>query len=198
MHRLIGTSVLALFIGTGLTGCAEMSKTEQGATIGAVAGGVVGATVSKDKAKGAVIGAVVGAVAGGIIGNYQDKQMASRAEAAKKYGYGANQGDRLEVEASSLQPQDVAPGATVQSSVQYTALSSTDGQQIRIKETRTLLGAQDTIQLAEREVVRDQGSHTSTFKFTMPKDFPKGDYTLVTTISDGKQAKTARDSLRVI
>lgn len=196
MHRLIGTSVLVLFSGAAMTGCAEMSKTQQGATIGAVAGGVVGATVGNDRAKGAVIGAVVGAIAGGIIGNYQDKQVASRAEAEKKYGY--PRGDRLEVEGSSLEPQGVAPGASVQSSIQYTALSSTDGQQIQIRETRTLVGAQDTIQLAEREVLRDQGSHTSTFKFSVPKDFPRGEYTLVTTITDGKQAQTARDSLRVV
>jgi hypothetical protein len=76
-------------------------------------------------------------------------------------------------------------------------LSATEGEQINLKETRTLIGPQETIQLAEREVVRDQGSHTSTLKFTIPKDFPKGDYTLVTTISDGNHSQSARNPLRI-
>lgn len=198
MKRIIASSVVFLFISSQLAGCADTPKTGQGAGIGAIAGGVLGALVSKDKGKGALIGAALGAVAGGVIGNYQDQQTASRAEAAKKYDYAGKQGDRLEVEGFSLNPQDIAPGANVESSVQYTALAASENQQIKLKETRTLLGEKDTLQLAEREVVRDQGSHTSTLKFTVPKDFPKGDYTLVTTISDGKQTKTARNPLRIV
>lgn len=34
-------------------------------------------------------------------------------------------------------------------------------------------------------------------KFTMPKDMDKGDYTLITTVSDGKQTKKVKNHLKV-
>jgi hypothetical protein len=202
MTRVIASGVAVLFISSQLAGCANTpdtgQRTAQGAGIGAIAGGVLGALLSNDRGKGALVGAAIGALAGGIIGNYQDRQTASRAEAAQKYDYAGKEGDRLEVEGFSLSPQDATPGANVESSVQYTTLAASENQQVKLKETRTLLGEKDTLQLAEREIVREQGSHTSTLKFTVPKDFPKGDYMLVTTISDGKQTKTARNPLRIV
>ncbi|MGH8772847.1 MAG: hypothetical protein ACREV2_16980, partial [Burkholderiales bacterium] len=61
-----------------------------------------------------------------------------------------------------------------------------------------LEGNNGTVQLADREVTRAQGSHSSMIKFTMPQDLPKGPYTLVTTISDGKQTKSVRNPLQVV
>lgn len=210
MRRHIASSVVTMFIGAQLTGCAAIpgaaaggasgaaaggaSGAATGGAAGAAIGGAAGAAVSESTVKGAVVGAAVGAIAGGFIGDYLDKQTASRAEAATKY----SSRDHLELETSSLTPEEVSPGESVETSVQYSALSATEGDQIKLTETRTLIGPQDTIQLAEREVLRDQGSHTSTLRFTIPKDFPKGDYTLVTTISDGKHRQSARNPLRVV
>lgn len=61
-----------------------------------------------------------------------------------------------------------------------------------------LLGGQDSVDLGRRESVRPQGTHTSTAKVSMPKDLPKGNYTLVTTISDGKMTKTAKSPFAVV
>ncbi|MGH8773381.1 MAG: hypothetical protein ACREV2_19730, partial [Burkholderiales bacterium] len=104
----------------------------------------------------------------------------------------------IEVEGGSVTPESVTAGATVESSVQYTALSSTEEGQVKVRETRMLEGNNGTVQLADREITRAQGSHTSSIKFTMPNDFPKGNYMMVTTISDGKQTKSIRTPLQVV
>lgn len=57
-----------------VSGCANMSNTQKGATIGAIAGAVIGkGTGDHDKSR-YVWGAVAGAIAGGAIGAYMDKQ----------------------------------------------------------------------------------------------------------------------------
>lgn len=195
MKRLFIGFVIYSFLGLQLLGCATMTETEKGAAVGAVAGGVLGAIIGDTK--GAIIGTFAGAIVGAVIGNYYDKQIASRAEAAKKYEYRAKE-DKLEIEDSSIVPQDVAPGSTVETHVQYTVLASTETQQMRITETRILANRNERIELAKREVVRSQGSHLSTMRFAVPKDIAKGDYTLITTISDGKQTKTSKSAMRIV
>lgn len=74
-HILFACALLVL--GTLLTGCANLSKTEKGAAVGAGAGAVVGGAIGKavgSTAKGAIIGAVVGGTAGAVIGQQMDKQ----------------------------------------------------------------------------------------------------------------------------
>jgi hypothetical protein len=125
-----------------------------------------------------------------------DKQTATRADAEKKYGPVTT--DRLEVESFGLTPPSAAQGVAVEALVQYTVLLAAATGDIKVSETYTLVKGQDTIQLSNREVVRQQGTHHSSLKFTLPRDLAKGEYTLVTTISDGKTTKTAHAALRVI
>ena len=194
MKKIIIVFVIVSFLGLQLIGCASMSGTEKGAVGGAAAGGIIGAILGDTK--GAVIGALAGAIIGAVIGNYYDKQTASRAEAAKKYEY-TNKEEKLEIENADLKPQDIAPGSTVESTVLYTVLTPDPGQNIKITESRTLVNGNERLELAKREVVKPQGTHLSTMKFTMPKDIEKGDYTLITTISDGKQTKTVKSTMRI-
>jgi outer membrane protein OmpA-like peptidoglycan-associated protein len=56
------------------TGCAGMSKRDQGAIIGATAGGAIGGVVAGNTVKGVIIGAAVGGAAGAIIGHQMDQQ----------------------------------------------------------------------------------------------------------------------------
>lgn len=67
--------VLAVAISSlTMAGCANMSNTQKGATIGAIAGAVIGkGTGDHDKSR-YVWGAVAGAIAGGAIGAYMDRQ----------------------------------------------------------------------------------------------------------------------------
>jgi len=62
---------------TGVTGCASLNRTEQGAVIGAGTGGAIGAVIGKQTgstARGAILGAVLGGAAGAVIGRQMDKQ----------------------------------------------------------------------------------------------------------------------------
>lgn len=195
MKKVIAASLIVSLCGLQLSGCAEMNATQKGAGIGAAAGAVLGGLAGGDR-KSIFIGAALGAIAGAIIADYQDKQTASRAEAERKYG--AVKQDKLEIDSSSLTPNDVMPGDKVESAVQYTALAAKESQQFKVMETRTLTSDKESVQLASREVVRTQGSHTSTMKFTLPKDIAKGNYTLVTTVSDGKHKRTVKNPLRVV
>ncbi|MHB1233150.1 MAG: glycine zipper domain-containing protein [Burkholderiales bacterium] len=197
MKKVIAASLILSLCALQLSGCADMSATQKGAGIGAVAGAVLGSITGGDR-KSILIGATLGAIAGAIIADYQDKQTASRAEAERKYG--AVKQDKLEIDSSSLTPDNVMPGDKVESAVQYTALAPKQAQQFKVTETRTLISDKDkdSVQLASREVVRTQGSYTSTMKFTLPKDMAKGDYTLVTTVSDGKHKRTVKNPLRVV
>jgi len=172
-----------------------MGTTGQGAAVGAVAGGVLGAITGNGKS--AAIGAAVGAVAGAVIGHYIDEQNATRVDAAKKYSYDARS-NKLELERTTLSPDRVTPGGTVDAAVQYTALAPDTSQQVKVTETRSLVGGKDSVDLGQREVLRPQGTHTSSVKMTLPKDLPKGAYTLVTTISDGSITRVARSGFTVV
>ncbi|MDO8891211.1 MAG: glycine zipper domain-containing protein [Sulfurimicrobium sp.] len=195
MKQIIAASLVVSLCSVQLTGCAEMTQTQKGAGIGAAAGAVLGSLTGGDR-KSILIGAALGAIAGAIIANYQDKQTASRAEAERKYGTVTQ--DKLEIDSSTLTPDNVMPGDKVESAVQYTALAAREAQQFKVTETRTLMNDKESVQLASREVVRTQGSHVSTMKFTLPKDVAKGDYTLVTTVSDGKNTRTVKNPMRVV
>ena len=195
MKKILASVLVVSIAGAQLGGCADMGTTGQGATVGAVAGGLLG-TITGDR-RNAALGAVIGAAAGAVIGNYIDKQNATRVDAAKKYSYDARS-DRLEVESSTLLPQTVSAGGTVDTTVQYTALAPDTSQQVKLTETRTMVSGKESVDLGRREVVRPQGTHTSTAKVNLPKDLPKGNYTLVTTISDGKNTKSARNAFTVV
>jgi outer membrane protein OmpA-like peptidoglycan-associated protein len=68
-------TLLAALVLAGVTSCASMNKTTQGAVIGGVAGGVAGGVIGNQTgstARGAIIGAVLGGAAGAIIGHQMD------------------------------------------------------------------------------------------------------------------------------
>lgn len=190
--------VSLLLIVVLLSGCASMSGTEKGALIGAGVGAGVGALVGDTK--GAIIGAVAGAVIGAVVGNYYDNQVATREEALSKHRTNRVNTLSIDIDSSSVNPQTVMANSTLDAQVQYTILAPSDVSQITVVETRALVKGNERMELAKREVVRTQGTHLSTMRFTMPRDIEKGDYTLITTISDkeGRQIRTVKNSLKVI
>jgi outer membrane protein OmpA-like peptidoglycan-associated protein len=73
----VAAASLLTVAASGLTGCASLSKKQNGAVIGAAAGAAVGGAVGRSNgstAKGAIIGAAVGGAAGAIIGHQMDQQ----------------------------------------------------------------------------------------------------------------------------
>jgi outer membrane protein OmpA-like peptidoglycan-associated protein len=80
--RSSSSVLLAAALVLPLAGCAQMSRTEQGAVIGAGAGAAAGAVVGRavgSTARGAIAGAVVGGAAGAMIGQRMDRQAAELA-----------------------------------------------------------------------------------------------------------------------
>jgi outer membrane protein OmpA-like peptidoglycan-associated protein len=76
MRKLVSGIIVAILV-VGLSGCASMSKTGQGAIIGGAAGTVIGGAIGHAAGNtlvGAIIGAAVGGAAGAFIGRYMDKQ----------------------------------------------------------------------------------------------------------------------------
>jgi Glycine zipper len=199
MQSITTPTILAALVALQLAGCAsapdgEKSRTGQGAAIGAVVGGLLGAATGGDR-KAILTGAVVGAAVGAAIGNYQDRQVASRAEAARRVAL-ANE-PKLEIDGHGNQPQRVKPGAAVESQVGYTVLAPGHAQDMLVTESRVLVRGGETFPLGKREVTRPQGSHVSTLRFTLPADLPKGDYQLVTTIASGTLTRTVQTPLGV-
>jgi hypothetical protein len=105
---------------------------------------------------------------------------------------------KLFIEKTYVTDQNVQTGSMVEVNIQYTLLAPVDMHQIEITETRILRTADGTFELAKRDVVRTQGTHLSTIKFTMPYDVPRGYCILYTTISIGNYAKTAKSILNNI
>lgn len=190
---------IALAVAFTLGGCASgpdggTSRAGQGAIAGAVIGGLLGAATGGDR-RAVMTGVLAGAAVGALVGHYQDRQIASREEAARRYAL-ANQ-PRLEVEGQQNSPQRAAPGAAVESQIGYTVLAPGSGQDMKVTESRALVRGNDNFPLSKRELSRPQGTHQSTLKFTLPRDLPKGDYQLVTTISSGGLTRTVQTPLVV-
>ncbi|MGD2123475.1 MAG: OmpA family protein [Gemmatimonadota bacterium] len=67
-------AVAAAFL---LSGCASMSKTQEGAAVGGAAGAVLGGIIGNQTgstARGAILGAAIGGAAGAVIGRRMDEQ----------------------------------------------------------------------------------------------------------------------------
>ena len=72
-----GILALNLLLAIVFSGCASLSKTEEGAIIGGGAGAVLGGVIGNQTGsttRGAIIGAAVGGAAGAIIGRQMDQQ----------------------------------------------------------------------------------------------------------------------------
>lgn len=77
--------VIVVMGGLSQSGCASLSRAQQGVLIGGVGGAAGGAAIGgkKNAGKGALIGGVLGALSGGVIGNYMDQQAQALASVAE-------------------------------------------------------------------------------------------------------------------
>lgn len=177
-----------------MSNCASMSMAEKCAMTGAVGGGIIGAYL--DEEKGAAIGAVAGAAAGMIIGSYIDDRISSRDEAARKYEY-ASQSEKLIVENAYAKPLQVSQGGELRMSVQYTVLLPAGQEKTTIFESRKISRGNDVFDLGSRKVERTQGTYLSSLNVSLPRDLEKGDYSIVTVISNGSGRKSACNIITV-
>lgn len=195
MKKAIVLITLFFIICPQLFGCATMSFGEKGAITGTAVGSLIGAAIGGRN--GAVIGAIVGTVFGSVIGHYYDKQVASRAEAARNYNYSFRR-EMMQIENSSLTPEYVPSGSKLEVNVMYTFLSPQRNKQVKITETRVLDLGSEKIVLDRREVLRAQGTHISTLRFTTPRDLQRGNYIVTTIVSTNNETRMISIPFKVV
>ena len=96
---------------------------------------------------------------------------------------------------STITPQITETGAKVEASINYTLLGPESLKSRSITETRILTNRRKSFELDKRERSREQGTYSSTVKFTVSDEMPTGSCTLYTTISDGEYTKTVKSEV---
>ncbi len=197
---LRGCAIVAI-LGTQIGGCASTGGGQyasDSAIGGCIAGALAGLMAKDGKVGGALAGCALGGLTGWAVGSYVDRQVATRAEAAKAARYDSRQ-TMLEVVSSEISPsRAVSRGATIETAVRYHVLAPDVSSSVKVIETRTLKSSNDAVQLSQREQVRAQGTHISTQKVSLPKTLPQGDYKLITTVSDGTTSTQVATPFTVI
>jgi hypothetical protein len=203
MKKYVAILAVSLFSVFQLNACASVksqfdfqNKEDKGIFGGGISGVLIGG-IASGNVFGALLGGMLGTALGAFIGHSFDNKVASRETALLKYELKGNE-ERLFVETSSTVPEAASTGSTVKTGVQYTVLAPADIKQIKITETRMLFNEREGwIKLAERQVVRTQGTYSSVFSFTIPKRISKGDAVIVTIISNDKQTEKTLSSLKI-
>jgi len=203
MKKYITILMIFLLSVSQLNGCASVksqfdfqTKENKGMFGGGISGVLIGG-IASGNVFGALLGGMVGVAFGTAFGRYLDKRVASREEALFKYALREDE-ERLFAENSSTVPDAAAAGSTVNIGVQYTVLGPADMKHIKITETRMLFTKKEGwTKLAERQVTRTQGTHSSFFRFTVPEMIAKGDALIITIISNDKQAVEIASSLEI-
>ena len=101
----------------------------------------------------------------------------------------------LFIDDATVSPQISKTGSEVETNVKYSILGPASMRTMKITETRILANARSSMEVAKREISRDQGTYNSTMKFTIGKEMPKGYCVLYTKISDGEQLKTIKSEI---
>jgi len=106
-------------------------------------------------------------------------------------------GEVLDIESAWVTPNAAVPGQSIESSAHILYVLPDLRAKVTITETHELVGSGDSFLLSRKEILREQGRFTSTLRFTLPKDIARGQYELVTTVTDGKLKKSVRTPLRI-
>ena len=131
-----------------------------------------------------------------ILGKQFEKQIRTREEAAKSYGY-KGLTDELIVEPPIITPHVAGPGARVKQELQFTLLSPQEERRFQVTKIIDISIGKDTIELARRKSIMIQGTHIVMLQFVMPRDIEPGEYKITTSISTEKRRKIVHGSLKV-
>jgi hypothetical protein len=113
--------------------------------------------------------------------NYTEPASA-RKVAVQKYDYRGVK-DELFVEALSITPAIVTKGSSITQQYRFAVLAPVANKQFHVQEVVTLSGNDVSIELSRKVFKKSQAIHKSTLTFTIPKDLPNGNYSLITIIS---------------
>ncbi len=197
-HKIIALLTATAFL--VVTSCASIPEEHKGAAegagIGGAAGAVLGAVVGRDVGS-AVVGGLLGALVGGAIGYYYDQQKKSRSETTNQYGYQSSQGIVLRMEETSVEPQTVSPGGTVQLKMTYAVLTPAESTEVSVIEKREIHHEGKLVGNPEVTVSRKGGTYTSGIPLTLPSDAKKGLYVVTNSVQTGKVSQKLESAFTV-
>jgi len=135
-------------------------------------------------------------------GNIKEKERKAeeQKEQEKRAGQRKPEDKRVKliIENSAVETHAVRTGEEVRADIRY-ALFTPDGtDNVKITETRRLWTAHSTVELDTRDITRTQGTYRTAVQFKMPDGIPKGYCILYTTISVGRQVKTAQSVMNIL
>lgn len=202
MRRIISIAILCCVLSFSLSSCAtttnNLNNNEKNTALRTFTGGVIGVLV-EGNTMGAIAGAFVGDVVLELFVKHKEKPVEpidTEEEARKKEKI--QRAAKLFIEELIVEPQKVKNGSFIEANVRYSLYVLTPAEHITITEKLTLLNTTKEMELVNREVVRSEGEHILKIKFIVPDDIPKGDYTILTTISMGNYAKKAKSFVKII
>ena len=201
--KTTATLVIVAVLALGLNGCATHNET--GALVGGASGAAVGAGIGgalgggRWALFGGALGAMLGSVAGAGIGEYFDhKQERNRAEVIQSDGYDATAGYQLNLVHIEATPRVVRPGEAVRVQVTYNVLAPDPQQQIPVTETWVFThNDRELTRLSRPEELKDQGEHTSTFRFSMADAAIPGPYQTIVMVSNGQEQQAVATQFKV-
>ncbi|NWF76099.1 MAG: hypothetical protein HXY53_05940 [Nitrospirae bacterium] len=202
MRRIISIAILCCVLSFSLVNCAtttnNLNNNEKNTALRTFTGGVIGVLV-EGNTMGAIAGAFVGDVVLELFIKHKEKPAEPidiEEEARKKEKI--QRAAKLFIEELIVEPQKVKNGSFIEANVRYSVYVLTPAEHITITEKLTLLNTTKEMEVVNREVVRSEGEHILKIKFIVPDDIPKGDYTVLTTISMGNYAKRAKSFIKII
>jgi predicted lipid-binding transport protein (Tim44 family) len=198
MKRDAGILALSLILLVQtIAGCATEEQTGAavgtgiGAGVGALVGGLLGG--QQGALIGAGAGAVVGAVAGWKIGEYHARQTRTSQQAAAAYESTAHQGVVAKIEQTDATPNQLNPGDQLVLQKEYTVLTPAQQGQVTVKEVRTIYFNNEQLHQFEQTKTMSGGTYITDVSLVLPKDTPKGRYTVTTLIEPIAVEKTTTD-----
>ncbi len=199
MRKIISYSLLFLFF-LNCYSCTSTYKRldiEEKHIFNTLTGGVTGALL-----QGSAGGFVLGAFVSDVISytyikiKYNNHQIGSRDNAIKRY-VERHTHAQLFLEDASVNIKKDDSVSSIKANVVYTVLGPENIQEMQIKERRVLFAVHKRIDIDDRLIKLPQGTFISEIEFTLPKQIQKGTYTLLTTISDGKNIKRVETKIDI-
>jgi hypothetical protein len=127
----------------------------------------------------------------------EEEAKTDRERAAAITGYRGD-GELLLFSSPSLQPLVAGRGERIEQRFDYTILFPDPARPVTVIEKVVIAGPQGILaDLVSREVVKEQGTHTSRMRFILPADLEPGEYRLITILEAGRQKKNLTQGFRV-
>ncbi len=170
-----------------LTACATTDQKR------AAGDGGLGATIDTATGGGKVLGALIEGAFGKVKGALIVHQLERlRAEVVASNRYTPKQGHRLIVERAEVVPAVARPGDEVRVKVRYSVLAPDSQATIPVTETWQFLFKNQPVgePIRKPKENRTQGGYSSTYKFKVTPDFPRGTYQVLVTISNGTTSRS--------